>query len=45
VLGDAAVGKTSLLNRYIMNSFSEKYEATIAVDFKATTIEQPNYNV
>lgn len=31
LLGDFAVGKTSLINRYVYNIFSEKYIATLGV--------------
>ncbi len=31
LLGDFAVGKTSLINRYVYNVFSEKYIATLGV--------------
>jgi small GTP-binding protein len=33
LLGEAAVGKTSLLLRYIRNQFAESYKMTIGVDF------------
>lgn len=33
-MGDPAVGKTSILDRYINGDFNEKYNSTIAVDFK-----------
>jgi Ras-related protein Rab-7A len=33
VLGDSAVGKTSLMNRYVQNNFSDQYKATIGADF------------
>ncbi|OMJ74612.1 hypothetical protein SteCoe_26432 [Stentor coeruleus] len=33
VIGDVAVGKTSLVNRVVYNSFSEKYKATIGCEF------------
>lgn len=38
VIGDAAVGKTSLRNRYIAGSFSSSYRATIGVDFVSKTV-------
>ncbi|XP_065889595.1 ras-related protein Rab-34-like isoform X2 [Dysidea avara] len=33
ILGEAAVGKTSLVNRYFHNMFETGYKATIGVDF------------
>lgn len=38
LLGDIAVGKTSILSRFISNSFSEVYKCNVGVDFKAKTI-------
>ncbi|CAB4003001.1 Ras-related Rab-36 [Paramuricea clavata] len=34
VIGDVAVGKTSLVNRYCKNVFETDYKATIGVDFQ-----------
>ena len=34
ILGDAAVGKTSLINQYVSNSFAESYISTVGIDFK-----------
>ena len=33
ILGDCSVGKTSLLQRYVNNNFTERYKATIGADF------------
>lgn|SRR3990167_5993754 len=33
LLGDSGVGKTSLLDRYVNNKFSDQYKATIGSDF------------
>ncbi|XP_057971163.1 ras-related protein Rab7-like isoform X2 [Malania oleifera] len=33
VLGDSGVGKTSLMNQYVYNKFSQQYKATIGADF------------
>ncbi|ESQ34517.1 hypothetical protein EUTSA_v10008896mg [Eutrema salsugineum] len=33
VLGDSGVGKTSLMNQYVNNKFSQQYKATIGADF------------
>jgi len=35
ILGSFAVGKTSLLNRYVLNEFSEDYKPTIGVNIKS----------
>ena len=34
VLGDVNVGKSSLIQRFVKNSFSNDYKATIGVDFE-----------
>ncbi len=34
LVGDAAVGKSSLLLRYTDNKFPETYQATIGIDFR-----------
>lgn len=34
VIGDAGVGKTSLIKRFVNNSFGRDYKATIGVDFE-----------
>ena len=39
LLGDAGVGKTSLLSRFCDNSFKEKYNNTIGVDFRLVTLK------
>lgn len=39
IIGPGAVGKTSLLNRFVHNEFSLKYKLTIGVDFLTKIIE------
>jgi len=39
LIGPGAVGKTSLIQRFVHNKFSEKYELTIGVDFLTKTVE------
>lgn len=34
VVGDAGVGKTSLVSRYCSDKFENEYRATIAVDYQ-----------
>ena len=38
ILGDSGVGKTNLLLRYVGESFSENYIATLGIDFKMKNI-------
>ena len=33
VIGDAAVGKTSILSRFAQDKFSPQYLATLGIDF------------
>ena len=42
LLGDASVGKTSLLNKYIKNEFSLNYKTTIGADFLTKTLQREN---
>ena len=39
VLGDIAVGKTSVIGRYITNSFSEEYKSSISCEYKEKKID------
>jgi small GTP-binding protein len=39
VIGPAAVGKSSLIRRFVENEFSLQYKFTIGVDFLSKTIE------
>ena len=47
LLGDLAVGKTSLVNQFLEHSFEEKYQATLGVNliFKDVEIEETNTKV
>ena len=38
ILGDSGVGKTNLLLRYVGESFSENYIATLGIDFKMKNV-------
>ncbi|OMJ95694.1 hypothetical protein SteCoe_753 [Stentor coeruleus] len=42
LLGSQAVGKTSLLEKYVKNTFTIKYKATIGVDFLSKCIDLDN---
>ena len=46
-LGDVGVGKSSIMTRYLRDSFSENYQATIGLDFILRTIKIKNkeYNL
>ncbi len=39
IVGPSAVGKTSLLHRFVHNQFVLKYKVTIGVDFLTKTVE------
>ncbi|UCC19763.1 MAG: GTP-binding protein [Promethearchaeota archaeon] len=39
IIGPPAVGKTSLLNRFVHNEFKMKYSLTIGVDFLTKSVE------
>ena len=42
LLGSIAVGKTSILNRYISNEFEEEHKCTIKIEFKTKLININN---
>ena len=39
VVGNSGVGKSALLNRYVDNNFSDKFIATLGVDFKIKSLK------
>jgi len=45
VVGDAGVGKTCLITRFVDDTFSSTCKSTIGVDFKATSIEMDGASV
>ncbi len=45
VIGDFAVGKTSVVERFVNNHFSEKYLSTVGVKIDTKEIEFPARNV
>ena len=42
ILGDFAVGKTSLIQRFVHQRFSEKYLSTIGVQLSRKTLKYPH---
>merc|ERR1711976_1045544 len=45
IMGDASVGKTSILTRYADSHFAQNYVSTIGIDFKMKTIEMDGEQV
>ena len=45
LLGDSAVGKTSLLTKYVNNTFPEQHIATIGVEYKDKYIIKNDFNI
>ena len=45
LLGDSAVGKTSLLTKYVNNTFQEQHIATIGVEYKDKYIIKNDFNI
>ncbi|KAL0484939.1 Ras-related protein Rab [Acrasis kona] len=45
ILGDSNVGKTCLLNQYVMQHFSQQHKTTIGADFKVKVIPVDDYSV
>lgn len=44
-MGDSAVGKSSLLNRFVDKIYSESFLSTIGVDFKFKRVKIDNNEV
>ena len=45
LIGDSGIGKTSIINKYINNIFTDKHLCTIGVDFMMKTLKLKNTNV
>ncbi len=45
IIGDAGVGKTNILQRFINNKFSDDYQCTLAVDFLSKSMPIKGQNV
>ncbi|GFR87277.1 Ras-related protein Rab-7a [Elysia marginata] len=41
LIGDATVGKTSFIDRYVKNEFRNRYKCTIGCDFMSKTVLRP----
>ena len=39
IVGDSGTGKTSFVNKYILNKFADTYQATIATQFSSKILE------
>ena len=44
-LGDQSVGKSSILNRFLNDTFTEDYQATIGLDFQSKNIQIENQDI
>ena len=43
IVGDVSVGKTSIIGKYINNSFNDNYKCTIQAEQQTKIIEEDNY--
>ena len=44
-LGDQSVGKSCILNRFMNDTFSEDYQATIGLDFQSKNVQIDNQDI
>ena len=44
-LGDQSVGKSCILNRFMNDTFTEEYQATIGLDFQSKNIQIDNQDI
>ena len=45
IIGDSGVGKTSILLKYVENSFTDQHIATIGVEYKTKVITKGKYKI
>ena len=45
ILGESMVGKTSIINRYINDSFTERYLCTVGIDFQEKIVNKNNKKI
>ncbi|MFX0073234.1 MAG: Rab family GTPase [Candidatus Hermodarchaeota archaeon] len=45
LIGDPAVGKTSIIDRFVHDEFSSSYQMTMGVDFLRKEIQDKDFNV
>lgn len=45
LVGEAAVGKTSIISRFVNNQFDKKYKCTIGSEFKLKTFNLEDYGI
>ena len=44
LVGESGVGKTSIINRYLNNTYNENQKSTFAPEFKNKVLNYPEYN-
>ena len=44
-LGDQSVGKSCILNRFMSDTFTEEYQATIGLDFQSKNVQIDNQDI
>lgn len=45
IIGDASVGKTAIMNRYVKDSFQDNYTATIGVSYSSKVLRMDDYDI
>ena len=44
-LGDQSVGKSCIMNRFMNDTFTEEYQATIGLDFQSKNVQIDNQDI